>query len=79
MTAPAPAPAGGVRGVVHLADGVEVARRLGAGSVDLVYLDPPFNTGRRQTRERLRTRRTADGEGDRTGFGGRRYATQAIP
>ena len=40
MTAPAPAPAGGVRGVVHLSDGVEVARRLEAGSVDLVYLDP---------------------------------------
>ena len=78
MTAPAPAPTGGVRGVVHLADGVEVARRLEAGSVDLVYLDPPFNTGRRQTRERLRTRRTADGEGDRTGFGGRRYATQRL-
>ena len=74
----APAPGGPLRGVVHLADGVEVARSLEAGSVDLVYLDPPFNTGRRQTRERLRTRRAAAGGGDRTGFGGRRYATQRL-
>ena len=72
----------GPRGRIHLADGVEVARTLAAESVDLVYLDPPFNTGRRQTREQLRTRRVpadaADGEGDRTGFGGRRYATERL-
>ena len=62
------------RGRVHLADGVEVARSLEDGSVDLVYLDPPFNTGRRQRREQLRTTRAAEGEtGDRTGFGGERY------
>ena len=66
------------RGVVHCADGVAVARTLPAGSVDLVYLDPPFNTGRRQTRERLRTRRAPDGAGDRTGFGGKRYATERL-
>ena len=72
----------GPRGRVYLADGVEVARTLADESVDLVYLDPPFNTGRRQTREQLRTRRVpadaADGEGDRTGFGGRRYATERL-
>ncbi len=44
------------------------------GSVDLVYIDPPFNTGRRQVRPPLRTVR--DDEGDRTGFGGRRYRTE---
>jgi site-specific DNA-methyltransferase (adenine-specific) len=38
-----------------------------------VYVDPPFNTGRRQTREALRTVR--DAEGDRVGFGGHRYRT----
>ena len=63
------------RGIVYCADGVEVARRLADESVDLVYLDPPFNTGRRQEREQLRTRRAEDGGGDRTGFGGRRYET----
>ena len=72
----------GPRGRVYLADGVEVARTLADGSVDLVYLDPPFNTGRRQTRDQLRTRRLPEGaddeEGDRTGFGGRRYATERL-
>ena len=60
---------------MHCADGVAVARSLDDESVDLVYLDPPFNTGRRQRRERLRTTRAASDAGDRTGFGGRRYQT----
>jgi site-specific DNA-methyltransferase (adenine-specific) len=45
-------------------------------SVELIYIDPPFNTGRVQKRTRLRTVR--DEAGDRTGFGGRRYRTEAI-
>jgi site-specific DNA-methyltransferase (adenine-specific) len=40
-------------------------------SIDLIYIDPPFNTGRRQERRRLRT--TRDPRGDRIGFQGRRY------
>jgi site-specific DNA-methyltransferase (adenine-specific) len=47
------------------------------GSIDLVYVDPPFNTGRVQKRERLRTVRDEAG-GDRTGFAGRRYRTERI-
>ena len=42
----------------------------------LVYIDPPFNTGRRQARTRLRT--VADRDGDRVGFGGRRYRTERL-
>ena len=42
----------------------------------LVYIDPPFNTGRRQTRTRLRT--VADRNGNRTGFQGRRYRTERL-
>ncbi len=45
-------------------------------SVQLIYIDPPFNTGRRQHRQRMRTVR--DPEGDRTGFGGHRYRTELI-
>jgi DNA modification methylase len=63
---------GGSVGRVVLADNLDVLRSLPDGSVDLVYVDPPFNTGKRQTLRRLRT--VADPEGgDRTGFGGRRY------
>ena len=42
-------------------------------SVTLIYVDPPFNTGKVQARERLRTVRSEDG--DRTGYKGRRYKT----
>ncbi len=45
-------------------------------SIPLIYVDPPFNTGRRQARPRLKTIR--DDAGDRTGFGGRRYRTTRL-
>ena len=44
-------------------------------TVTLVYIDPPFNTGRRQTRRTLST--TADPDGDRRGFKGASYRTVA--
>ncbi len=48
-------------------------RALPDGSVPLIYIDPPFNTGRTQTRPQLQTERAPDG--DRVGFGGARYRT----
>jgi site-specific DNA-methyltransferase (adenine-specific) len=62
-----------LRHEIHLADNLDILRRLADGSVDLVYVDPPFNTGKRQARTQLRTRRSEDG--DRTGFQGHRYET----
>jgi len=50
---------------------------LPSGAFDVVAIDPPFNTGRVQTRRTLITTTTASG-GDRTGFGGRRYATREV-
>jgi site-specific DNA-methyltransferase (adenine-specific) len=44
-----------------------------AESVALIYIDPPFNTGKIQARTQIRT--AANTVGDRTGFGGRRYET----
>jgi site-specific DNA-methyltransferase (adenine-specific) len=55
-------------------ENLEVLRGLTAESVELIYVDPPFNTGRRQVRPRLKTIR--DEAGDRTGFGGVRYRTE---
>ena len=63
-------------GSVLLGDNLPILRRLPEGCVDLVYTDPPFNTGAEQRRTRIRV--TADSEGDRTGFGGRRYRTTAV-
>lgn len=57
-------------------DNLEVLRKMPTGSVALIYIDPPFNTGRRQTRLRMKTVR--DEAGDRTGFGGHRYRTELV-
>jgi site-specific DNA-methyltransferase (adenine-specific) len=43
---------------------------------DLVYLDPPFNTGRAQVRHTLAA--SEDPQSARLGFGGRRYRTQLL-
>ena len=58
---------------IHLGDNMEVLPRFESGSFDLVYIDPPFNTGAARTRRTLKTVR--DDDGDRTGFQGRRYRT----
>lgn len=62
--------------VVH-GECLEVLRTLADASIDLVYVDPPFNTGRVQKRMRLKTVRDEEG-GDRTGFAGRRYRTERV-
>lgn len=61
---------------IHWGDCQDVLREFESGSFDLIYIDPPFNTGKAQTRKRLKT--THDENGDRTGFKGRRYKTQVI-
>jgi site-specific DNA-methyltransferase (adenine-specific) len=43
---------------------------------DLVYIDPPFNTGRTQARRTLSV--IADQDGDRVGFAGRRYRSRLL-
>ena len=63
-------------GEIRLGDNLPILRGLPDGSVDLVYTDPPFNTGTTQRRTRLKT--TAAADGDRVGFGGRRYGTVAV-
>ena len=61
---------------VYFGDNLPVLQELPDGSAELIYIDPPFNTGKRQTRMRLATVR--DEEGDRTGFAGRRYRTTKL-
>ena len=55
-------------------DNLAVLPTLPRERVRLVYIDPPFNTGRTQSRERIKVR--ASSEGERSGFGGRRYDVQ---
>jgi site-specific DNA-methyltransferase (adenine-specific) len=61
---------------VYFGDNLAVLRSLPDGAADLIYIDPPFNTGRTQARTQLKTERSADG--DRTGFGGQRYKTTRL-
>lgn len=58
---------------IHFGDNLPILQKLAADSVDLIYIDPPFNTGKVQRRTRISTVR--DEDGDRTGFQGKRYRT----
>ena len=62
--------------LVVAGENATVLARLPEGAFDLVYMDPPFNTGRAQTRRSLSV--VADAAGDRVGFGGRRYRSQLL-
>jgi site-specific DNA-methyltransferase (adenine-specific) len=61
--------------ILH-SENLSALRKLPDASVELIYIDPPFNTGVTQKRTRIRTIRDADG--DRTGFGGNRYRTERV-
>lgn len=61
--------------IIH-GDNLPVLRSMPDRSFGLIYIDPPFNTGRNQARPRLRT--VADDAGDRSGFQGKRYRTEVI-
>ncbi len=58
------------------ADNLRWMQRQDAGEYELIYLDPPFNTGKRQAMKRVRNVR--DESGDHVGFGGRRYRSEVL-
>ena len=51
---------------IYFSDNLEILQSLDDGSVDLIYIDPPFNTGKQQKRTQIKTIRSESG--DRTGF-----------
>jgi site-specific DNA-methyltransferase (adenine-specific) len=63
-----------LEGVV-CADNLDVLRSLPSECIDLVYIDPPFCTGKTR---RLDSIRTGSGDRLRTGFGGRLYAWDVV-
>ena len=56
---------------LHFGDNLGILRKLPSESVQLIYIDPPFNTGRTQSRGTTTTTRTDTG--NRVGFKGKRY------
>jgi len=61
---------------IMLAENLEALAALPAAFAELIYIDPPFNTGGAIVHERLRVR--ADPKATRTGFGGRTYRTESV-
>ena len=62
--------------IIIESDNLDALRTLPDASIPLIYIDPPFNTGKRQSHTAIRTER--DEDGDRTGFKGKRYRTTRL-
>ena len=58
---------------IYFGDNLPILQSLPSESVDLIYIDPPFNTGKTQARTQIRAERSE--QGDRVGFTGARYQT----
>jgi site-specific DNA-methyltransferase (adenine-specific) len=61
---------------ILLGENLELLRSFDDGSFQLVYIDPPFNTGHAQVRKTLSV--VPDEDGERVGFQGRRYRTRLL-
>jgi site-specific DNA-methyltransferase (adenine-specific) len=61
---------------ILLGENLALLPRFADGSFQLIYIDPPFNTGRAQVRKTLSA--VSDSDGERIGFQGRRYRTQLL-
>ena len=61
---------------IILAENLTILSQLEDASIPLIYIDPPFNTGRTQSRKRIRT--VSSENGDRVGFQGKRYETEVV-
>ncbi|KUK70545.1 MAG: Methyltransferase [Anaerolineae bacterium 49_20] len=61
---------------IYFGDNLPILENLPTESVDLIYIDPPFNTGKMQSRRQLKTTQADDG--DRIGFGDRLYNTEVL-
>lgn len=64
------------QGRIYLGDNLPLLQGMETGQVDLIYIDPPFNTGKKQALTQIRTVRAE--HGDRIGFQGNAYATVAL-
>jgi len=58
---------------IYFGDNLPILKSLQDESIDLIYIDPPFNTRKVQKRTTIRT--IQDNKGDRKGFKGNTYRT----
>ena len=58
---------------IYFGDNLPILQEMESESVDLIYIDPPFNTGKTQKRTTIKTVQSENG--DRKGFKGKNYET----
>ena len=61
---------------IFQSDNLSVLKNIDTNSIDLIYIDPPFNTGKVQSRTSIKTTRSEDG--NRIGFKGNSYKTEIL-
>ena len=61
---------------IRYGDNLELLKQIESESIDLIYIDPPFNTGKTQRRTSIKTVQAE--EGTRIGFQGKHYRTETI-
>jgi site-specific DNA-methyltransferase (adenine-specific) len=61
---------------ILLGENLQLLPSFADGAFQLIYIDPPFNTGRAQVRKTLQV--VGDEHGERRGFQGRRYRTRLL-
>jgi site-specific DNA-methyltransferase (adenine-specific) len=61
------------KGRIFYGDNLSILKELESGSINLIYIDPPFNTGKKQSRTQIKTSKSENG--DRKGFKGNIYET----
>ena len=50
---------------IYFGDNLPILKTLESGSVDLIYIDPPFNTGKIQARTQMANVQSENGRPDR--------------
>ena len=63
-------------GTIHFGDNLPILQAMEDESVHLIYIDPPFNTGKTQSLNRMKTVRSENGS--RKGFKGKRYDSESL-
>ena len=66
----------GVKADIYFGDNLNFLKKIKSETVNLIYIDPPFNTGRIQTRTSIKTTKSEDG--DRKGYKGKTYKTKIL-
>lgn len=65
-----------MQGIVYLAENMEILPKVPDGTQTCVLIDPPYNSQKTQTLQSISV--TADEDGDRVGFQGKRYKTTVL-